>query len=86
MQTVIHCIPDEVKTLNITTGFPLKQTPIASMVMQLLALQLEGYSQSEQGYRLRYLSRVLRHPYGKYLISEAERLIEKIKEEKEFLY
>ena len=84
LQTVIHCIPDEVKTLNITTGFPLKQTPIASMVMQLLALQLEGYSQSEQGYRLRYLSRVLRHPYGKYLISEAERLIEKIKEEKEF--
>ena len=31
LQTVIHCIPPETGTLNITTGFPLKQTPVASL-------------------------------------------------------
>ena len=38
LQTVIHCIPDEVESLNVTTGYPLQQTLIASMVSQLFDL------------------------------------------------
>ena len=84
LQTVIHCIPDEVKTLNVTTGYPLQQTPIASMVTQLVALQTEGYSVQEQSYRLHHLNRVLRHPYAKYLIPKVAEVIERLNRERRF--
>ena len=84
LQTVIHCIPPEVDLLNVTTGYPLAQTPITSMVWQLIALQTEGYSVHERTYRLQYLAHVLRHPYGKYLNIEAAQLLEELKIEKQY--
>ena len=84
LQTVIHCIPDEVETLNVTTGYPLQQTPIASMITQLWALQTEGYSVQEQSYRLHYVNRVLRHPYGKYLTPKVAEIIERLNSERQF--
>ena len=84
LQTVIHCIPNEVESLNVTTGYPLQQTPIASMVTQLLTLQTEGFSVQEQGYRLHYVNRVLRHPYGKYLVPDVAEVIERLNKERRF--
>ncbi len=84
LQTVIHCIPDDVETLNVTTGYPLQQTPIASMVAQLWALQTEGYSVQEQSYRLHHVNRVLRHPYGKYLTPEVAEIIERLNRDRQF--
>ena len=84
LQTIIHCIPDEVDTLNVTTGYPLQQTPIASMVTQLWVLQTEGYSVQEQSYRLHYVNRVLRHPYGKYLTPKVAEIIERLNSERQF--
>ena len=84
LQTVIHCIPNEVESLNVTTGYPLQQTLIASMVSQLLTLQIEGYSIQEQSFRLHYVNRVLRHPYGKYLIPEVAEIIEKLNKERQY--
>lgn len=84
LQTVIHCIPKEVDTLNVTTGFPLQQALITSMVNQLLTLQLDGYSTNEQSFRLHYLNRVLRHPYGKYLIDGVDELYEQINQKRQF--
>ncbi len=84
LQTVIHCIPTEVDLLNVTTGYPLLQTPITSMVWQLIALQTEGYSAQEGAYRLQHLSHVLRHPYGKYLNIDAANLLAELKTEKQY--
>lgn len=84
LQTVIHCIPPEVDTLNVTTGYPLQQTLIASFVTQLIKLQVDGYSLTEQRFRLRYASRALRHPYAKYLWSNAEELLAQMNAEKQF--
>lgn len=36
LQTVIHCLPDAVEHVNITNGYPLQQTPIASLVLRML--------------------------------------------------
>ena len=36
LQTVVHCLPDAVQHVNITTGYPLAQAPIASLVLRLL--------------------------------------------------
>ena len=70
LQTAIHCIPTEVEKVNITTGYPLSQTPITSLVNLLIDLQTNGYVTKTDCYRLRHVNRVLRHPYSHY-ISEA---------------
>ena len=67
LQAVIHCLPDEVEKVNVTTGYPLLQTPIASLVSQLLNLQVNGFSQRNQSFRRHWLDMVARHPYAAHL-------------------
>ena len=64
LQAVIHCLPDTVDKVNVTTGYPLLQTPIASLVSQLLNLQVNGFSVRTQSFRRRWLDIVARHPYA----------------------
>lgn len=42
LPTVIHCLPDDVGHVNITTGYPLQQTHVASLVQRLLRKQPLG--------------------------------------------
>lgn len=63
LPVVIHCIPTEVDKANITTGYPLAQTPSASLVNLLMNLQTGGY-------RPRLMTAIRRHPYAKYLSDE----------------
>lgn len=63
LQTVIHCIPPEVKSMNVTTGYPLQQTAVASLVSLLLSLQLNGYDTRRHSFRNRFKQAVLQHPY-----------------------
>lgn len=84
LQTVVHCIPPEVTQLNITTGYPLSRTPIASLIPQILNLQLKGWDDKRQKFRLHYVNAVLRHPYVKYLSSDATDLYTKLNTNKVF--
>ncbi len=63
LPVVIHCLPTEVENANITTGYPLVQTAIASFIQQWLELQLQGHTP-------RLLRIFRRHPYAKYLEEE----------------
>jgi hypothetical protein len=63
LPVVIHCIPEEVNKVNVTTGYPLVQTPAASFVNLLMNLQIGGY-------RPRLMTAIRRHPYYKYLTDE----------------
>ena len=65
LPTVIHCLPDEVEKVNVTTGYPLSQTPIASFIQLYFNMQLGGRSP-------RLIRNFLRHPYAKY-IEESEK-------------
>ena len=60
LPTVIHCLPDEIEKVNITTGYPLSQTPVASFIQQYYNMQLGGRSP-------RLIRLFHRHPYAKYL-------------------
>ncbi len=60
---VIHSIPSEVEKSNITTGYPLALTPIASLIQLLMNLQTGSY-------RPRLLNAIKHHPYAKYLTDE----------------
>ena len=63
LQTAIHCLPPEVERLNITTGYPLSQTPVASLVSLLINQETAGYDRQRRAYRLHHVNRTLRHPY-----------------------
>ncbi len=67
LQAVIHCLPKEVDMVNVTTGYPLLQTPVASLVSQLMNLQINGWSTKSNSFRRRWLEIVGRHPYAKQL-------------------
>ena len=66
LQSVVHALPKEVKKVNITTGYPLAQSPFATLVNQLIALQTDGYDTKRKRFRQRYLDRVQLHPYAIY--------------------
>ncbi|MBR1449469.1 MAG: PD-(D/E)XK nuclease family protein [Prevotella sp.] len=76
LPTIIHCLPNEVEKVNITTGYPLMQSPIASLVNALVNLRTLGYDQQRQRFRHRYLTAVMRNPYIAQLpAEEAEGLV-----------
>lgn len=82
LPTVIHCLPQEVDNVNITTGFPLFQTPVASLIVQLLELRINGYSVNGETFRLHYVNQVLSHPYSRYISKGCVGLIASLKARK----
>ena len=64
LQTVIHCLPESVDKVNITTGYPLSQTSIASLVNTLINMQVHGYSLRKQMFTRRWVESIKRHPYA----------------------
>ena len=67
LQAVVHCLPDTVEKVNVTTGYPLLQTSIASLVSQLINLQVNGWSPKTNSFRRHWLDIVRRHPYAPFL-------------------
>ena len=67
LQAVVHCLPDTVEKVNVTTGYPLLQTSIASLVSQLINLQVNGWSLKTNSFRRHWLDTVRRHPYAAFL-------------------
>ena len=64
LQTVIHCLPEHVDKINITTGYPLGQTSIASLINTLINMQVHGYSLRKQTFARRWVESIKRHPYA----------------------
>ena len=73
LQTVIHCLPDEVDKVNVTTGYPLSQTPVASLIQIYFNLQLLGRTP-------RMLRILQRHPYARYIDDDQQPLLQILRE------
>lgn len=78
LKTVIHCLPEELDKVNITTGYPLSNTPFASLLSNLIDLQTAGYISTRNRYRLKYVNAVLRHPYAPYITDSYGNLLDDI--------
>ena len=59
LQAVIHCLPYEIDKVNVTTGYPLSQTPVASFIQLYYNMQVGGKSP-------RLIRAFQRHPYARY--------------------
>lgn len=84
LQTVIHCIPPEAGKINITTGYPLAQLPVASLINVLLMLHTSGHILNTDKYRLAAVKRVLRHPYAQYISENHQTLLTHLETEKHY--
>ena len=67
LPTAIHCLPEAVEKVNITTGYPLNLTAAATFVSQLLHLHIFGRSKITGRYQPRLLRILDQHPYSKYI-------------------
>ena len=73
LPTVIHCLPNEVDKVNITTGYPLSQTLIASLIQIFFDMLLYGRTP-------RILRTFQRHPYSKYISDDKQPLVQLLRE------
>ncbi len=71
---VLHSIPDTVKHVNITMGFPLAQTPVHRFITTLVELQTNGFRPETGRYAYAAVQSVLKHPYTRQLSSQADAL------------
>ena len=67
LPTAIHCLPEAVEKVNVTTGYPLNLTPAATLASQLLNLHVFGRSKITGRYQPRLLRILNKHPYAQYL-------------------
>jgi hypothetical protein len=72
LPVVMHAIPSEkVENVNITMGFPMMQTAVASFLQALVEMQTKGYRAGDRSFGYRHVLPVLRHPYTAVLFPEA---------------
>lgn len=75
---VLHSIPQEVKNVNITMGFPLAQTPVYSFIHAAMELQTNGYRTDTGRFAYEAVSTMLKHPYTRQLSVHADALEEEL--------
>ncbi|MDD6198116.1 MAG: PD-(D/E)XK nuclease family protein [Prevotella sp.] len=78
---IIQSLPPEADKVNITSGFPLGMTPIASFVSLLLDTYTSGIADKGTCYRAQYASKLLRHAYTRYISDKANDVYATIKEQ-----
>lgn len=78
LPTVVHCLPPEVKDINITTGYPLSQTLVATLVKEIFSLKLTGSSRLKGSLRLHQVNVLMHHPYMKFISEKAAEVTKEI--------
>ncbi len=71
---VIHSLPNNVKHINITMGYPFVQTTAHSFLIALLEAHTQGYNAAKGTYRLNKITPLLKHPLVHRLSQQAGEL------------
>ena len=64
---IMHSLPTEADKVNITSGFPLAMTPVASLVMLLFDLYTLGLRKKGTAFNPHYMKKLMAHPYARHL-------------------
>ncbi|ASO04679.1 PD-(D/E)XK nuclease family protein [Arenibacter algicola] len=67
LNPLLNSVPSELDTVNITMGYPLKSTPLASLFSQYLSIHIKKDS---QGWYFQQVLDFLSHPYIQILCTE----------------
>jgi ATP-dependent helicase/nuclease subunit B len=70
LNPILNAIPQEIDSVNITMGYPLRSTPLASLFTQFLALHLK---KDAQGWYFQQVLDFISHPYIQVLFSEDQK-------------
>jgi len=60
---LLHSLPDHINRINVTMGYPLKNTSLYHLINNII--ELHNQSRSDAGYRFRFyhVNKILLHPY-----------------------
>lgn len=67
LNPLLNSVPREIDTVNITMGYPLKSTPLASLFSQFLELHIK---KDAQGWYFQQILDILSHPYIQLLLEQ----------------
>jgi len=82
---VLHSVPDDIRELNVTMGFPMVQTPIFNLINEITILHADGYIKDATGrYNHRYVLPILQHPLIRQISDEAETLEKELRSKNSF--
>lgn len=82
---VLHSVPDDIRELNVTMGFPMVQTPIFNLINEIAILHTDGYiNDSAKRYNHRYVLPILQHPLIRQISDEAESLEKELRSKNSF--
>jgi len=70
LNPILNAVPKEISGVNITMGYPLNKTPMASLFDQFMDLYID---KSGQGWFYRNLEAFLAHPYIHLIFNEGDR-------------
>ena len=77
LQEVMHAIPENVKALNVTMGYPLSETPAMGFVQCLAELQ-DSYDGTKNSFSYQSVCKLLRHPYASLVSSSASEILDRV--------
>jgi len=60
---VLHSIPETYKHINVTMGYPLKNTSLLHLITAIIDLHINRGSDSDAPFHFRDVNRILLHPY-----------------------
>jgi hypothetical protein len=75
---VLYSLPENISNVNITTGFPLSQTPIYSTINVLIDMQIKGFDKKSGLWNKDYVLSVLQNQYIQTLSPEIENIKNKL--------
>lgn len=78
LPSVVHSLPSSVGEVNITSGLPLRQSPVFSFIQRLMQMQTIGHPRNTDQYRLFHLKGVLLHPLATYFSEDAPLLLQQL--------
>ena len=82
LPTLLKQIPEDVESVNITSGYPLMQTPVSSFIQEAISLQTVGLVKDR--YRLHYVYSILYHPLARHISDKCDMLIKDLRKNRRF--
>ena len=84
LQPVLYALPNNIKHVNVTMGFPLSQTPIYSFIDAFLGLHIDSYDEQTGRYTYQAAIALLKHPYTRLISKESEQIIQELTNKNRF--